>query len=94
MHALRSRLVLVAALLGAATAQSPAPDVAAVQRSLIEVRVSGPAQLMQLLALDLDLAGCRTPLPGQRRIEVIGRPGDLALLRQAGMKCRVVVPDL
>lgn len=46
-------------------------------RSLVEVRVTGPAQLQQLLALDLDLAGCRQPLLGQRRIEIIARPGDL-----------------
>jgi hypothetical protein len=87
------RLVLAAALLVAAV-PCQTPDVAALQRSLLEVRVSGPAQLLQLLALDLDLAGCRTPLLGQRRIEVIGRPGDLATLQQAGIPCRVVVPDL
>ena len=40
-------------------------------RSLIEVRVTGPAQMQQLLAMDLDLAGCRTPLLAQRRVEVL-----------------------
>ena len=49
---------------------------------------------MQLMALDLDLAGCRAPLLGQRRIEIIGRPGDLARLSNAGLATTVVVPDL
>jgi len=82
------------AVMCVAAARAQAPDVLASQRSLIEVRVAGPAQLMQLLSLDLDLAGCRTPLLAQRRIEVIGRPGDLAALQQAGLSARVVVPDL
>lgn len=63
-------------------------------RSLLEVRVTGPAQLQQLLALDLDLAGCRQPLLGQRRIEVIGRPGDVQRLEQANIKYVVRIPDM
>lgn len=87
-------LFLVLGLSLAAAAPCQHPDAAETQRSLIEVRVSGPAQLLQLMALDMDLAGCRTPLLGQRRIEIIGRPGDLAVLQRAGLKCRMVVPDL
>lgn len=63
-------------------------------RSLVEVTVTGPAQLRQLLALDLDLAGCRLPLPAQRRIEVITRPGDLDRLQATGIAVRVLVADL
>lgn len=80
------------ALLSPAFAQ--APDGVRAVRSLIEVRVTGPAQLQQLLALDLDLAGCRTPLLAQRRIEVVGRPGDTQKLRQANIAFVVRVPDL
>ncbi|MFY9343544.1 MAG: M14 family metallopeptidase [Planctomycetota bacterium] len=89
--------LLVAALLAGipcgAIAQT-APTTAQPVRSLIEVTVRGPAQLRQLLALDLDLAACTLPLPGQRRIEVIGFPGDVAILQQAGIAHRVLVPDL
>jgi hypothetical protein len=70
-------------------AQSPGPV-----RSLVEVTVRGPAQLQRLLALDLDLASCTLPMPGQRRVEVIAFPGDLARLQQAGFAAQVVVPDL
>lgn len=77
-----------------AALRAQAPDAQGSPRSLIEVRVAGPAQLMQLMALDLDLAGCRTPLLAQRRIEVVGRPGDLARLRRAGLAATVVVSDL
>jgi murein tripeptide amidase MpaA len=63
-------------------------------RSLVEVRVTGPAQLQQLLALDLDLAGCRQPLLGQRRIEIIARPGDLQRLQQANLKHIVRIADM
>lgn len=63
-------------------------------RSLVEVRVTGPAQLQQLLSLDLDLAGCRRPLLGQRRVEVIARPGDLQLLSQANLKYMVRIADM
>ena len=63
-------------------------------RSLIEVRVAGPAQMQQLLAMDLDLAGCRAPLLAQRRVEVIGRPGDALRLQLAGIQHIVRVPDL
>ncbi|HEU4418492.1 MAG TPA: M14 family metallopeptidase, partial [Planctomycetota bacterium] len=73
-----------------APAQVPAQPV----RQLVEVVVTGPAQMQQLLAMDLDLAACRLPLPAQRRIEVITYPGDLARLQQAGFDCRVLVDDL
>src|SRR5262245_2453975 len=63
-------------------------------RGLVEVVVTGPAQMQQLLAMDLDLAGCTLPLPAQRRIEVISMPGDLQRLEAAGFRCRVLVPDL
>jgi len=92
MHRPSLGLVLGVALCAAPLA-AQVPD-AGVTRSLLEARVSGPAQLLQLMALDLDLAGCRTPLLGQRRIEIVGRPGDLATLQAAGIECRVVVEDL
>ncbi|MEO6593725.1 MAG: M14 family zinc carboxypeptidase [Planctomycetota bacterium] len=63
-------------------------------RGLVEVIVTGPAQMRQLMAMDLDLAGCQVPLPAQRRIEVVTIPGDLARLEQAGLRCRVLVQDL
>ncbi|MEO6595430.1 MAG: M14 family zinc carboxypeptidase [Planctomycetota bacterium] len=72
--------------------QSPAP--AQPVRQLIEVTTIGPAQMQQLLAMDLDLAGCRLPLPAQRRVEVVALPGDLARLQQAGLHCRVLVDDM
>lgn len=92
---------LLAALTGAApaaaqlpTAPQTPPNAVRVVRSLLEVRTSGPAQMQQLLAMDLDLGGCRTPLLAQRRVEVIGYPGDEARLRNAGMQVTVRVPDL
>jgi len=85
-------LVTLCALSVAAIGQTP--DSAREVRSLIEVRVTGPAQLQQLLAMDLDLAGCRTPLLAQRRIEVIGRPGDAQRLRAANIQFVVHVADL
>lgn len=63
-------------------------------RGLVEVVVSGPAQMQQLLAMDLDLAGCSLPLPGQRRIEVVTMPGDLERLQRAGYRCRVLIADM
>lgn len=77
---------LAASLLGQATAQPT--------RELVEVVVTGPAQMQQLLAMDLDLASCTLPLPAQRRVEVITMPGDYARLQQAGFRCRIVIPDL
>ncbi|MEC9047494.1 MAG: M14 family zinc carboxypeptidase [Planctomycetota bacterium] len=88
-----TRLIVSTSMAALSALPAQAQDVQP-SRSLIEVRVSGPAQLMQLMALDLDLAGCRTPLLAQRRIEVIGRPGDLARLRRGGLAATVVVPDL
>ncbi|MFK7741376.1 MAG: M14 family zinc carboxypeptidase [Planctomycetota bacterium] len=89
------RIVLAAAFAGitALPAPSQAPDAPPI-RSLLEVRCSGPAQMQQLLAMDLDLAGCRLPLLAQKRIEVIGRPGDETLLRAAGMSVTVRVADM
>jgi hypothetical protein len=93
------RSLLVRAALGAGVAfvgsvplvaQSDPPAT----RGLVEVVVRGPAQMQQLLAMDLDLAACTLPLPAQRRIEVISRPGDLARLQAAGFRCRVLVADL
>ena len=91
---LRQNLVAAASLFAAnvvVTAQSPtAPPV----RSLVEVTVRGPAQMQRLLALDLDLASCSLPMPGQRRVEVITFPGDLARIQQAGFATSVLVADL
>ena len=85
---------LPAVALRTQNAGAPHPDTPTPVRSLIEVRVSGPAQLIKLMALDLDLAGCRAPLLAQRRVEVVGRPGDFARLRRAGLSATVTVPDL
>jgi murein tripeptide amidase MpaA len=92
-----SRCAVRCALLGAFVAFAvviPAQIPAQPVRQLVEVVVTGPAQMQQLLAMDLDLASCRLPLPAQRRIEVITYPGDLARLQQAGFDCRVLVDDL
>lgn len=78
------------ALTPLAAAQAPAQPI----RALVEVIVTGPAQMQQLLAMNLDLAGCSLPLPAQRRIEVVTMPGDLQGLQTAGFRCRVLVPDL
>ncbi len=56
--------------------------------------MTGPAQMQQLMAMDLDLAGCRAPLLAQRRVEVIGRPGDVQRLRAANLQHIVRVADL
>ena len=89
-----NRLATILLILFASASLRTQSPVLQTTRSLLEVHVSGPAQLMQLMALDLDLAGCRAPLLGQRRIEIIGRPGDLARLSNAGLTTTVVVPDL
>jgi Zinc carboxypeptidase len=87
----RATGALVPCLLAAGLlAQSPAQPV----RELVEVVVTGPAQMQQLLAMDLDLASCTLPLPAQRRVEVITMPGDVARLQLAGFRCRMVIPDL
>lgn len=90
MHQSRFLPVLVVA----AAAAVPAPAQAAPPHHLVEVRVTGPAQMRRLLDLDLDLAGCRTPLPSQRRVEVLATERDLATLRGAGLPFRVVQRDL
>jgi len=85
-----SRLLLASSLLAfPVVAQSPAAPV-----HLVLVRTTGPAQLQQLLALDLDLAACRQPLLAQRRVEVLASDQDLALLRNRGFEVRVVQRDL
>src|SRR5262245_9170080 len=80
MHNLALRVALGAfvpfALTTAAAAQTPTQPI----RGLIEVVVTGPAQMQQLLAMDLDLASCTLPLPAQRRIEIVSMPGDLQRL--------------
>ncbi len=83
------RALVPLALAAAAWAQTPQPV-----RSLVEVIVSGPAQMQALLAMDLDLATCHVPLPAQRRVEVITMPGDVDRLQRSGMRCKVLVPDL
>jgi hypothetical protein len=81
---------LVSFMFGAAILAQTAPPI----RSLVEVVVTGPAQMQQLLAMDLDLAGCSLPLPAQRRIEVVTKPGDLERLQRAGHRCRVLIADM
>ena len=87
---LRALVPFVLAALATAQSQPPAQPV----RGLVEVIVSGPAQMQQLLAMDLDLAGCSLPLPAQRRIEVVTMPGDLQRLESMGFRCRVLIPDM
>ncbi len=90
MVTLLARLLVTSTLvpLVGLVAQQPGP------RALVEVVTTGPAQMQQLLAMDLDLAGCRAPLLAQRRIEVIASAADVALLTQAGFVHRVLVADL
>lgn len=64
------------------------------RRHLVAVRTTGPAQMQALLALELDLAACRTPLPAQRRIEVIVDDAELATLQANGFATRVLQRDL
>jgi hypothetical protein len=90
----RSAAPLAALLAAISAVPLAAQSSAQPRRALVEVVVSGPAQLQQLLALDLDLAACRAPLPAQRRVEVITYPGDVERLQRAGMRCTVLVPDL
>lgn len=78
------------AFTAAAATQTPTQPT----RGLVEVVVTGPAQMQQLLAMDLDLAGCSLPLPAQRRIEVVTMPGDLQRLERAGFRCRVLIADM
>lgn len=63
-------------------------------RHLVLVRTTGPAQLQQLLALDLDLAACRPPLLAQRRVEAIVNDQELANLRAQGFEVRLLQRDL
>ncbi|MCA8976053.1 MAG: hypothetical protein KDC98_15125 [Planctomycetes bacterium] len=78
-------LLLVAALF----AQDAAPPV-----HLVLVQTTGPAQMQQLLALDLDLAACQRPLLAQRRVEVIATDADVRRLQSLGFAVRVLQRDL
>ncbi len=83
------------ALLGAAlAAQQPTEPPTEPPRHLVIVTVTGPAQLRQVMALEPDLASCRQPLPGQRRLELIATDQDLQRLQQAGIAHRVAIRDL
>lgn len=79
---------VLAAALPAQNSATPPP------RHLVQVRTTGPAQLQQLLAQDLDLAGCRLPLPAQRRIEAIVDDLELARLQAQGFAVTVLQRDL
>ncbi len=85
---------LVAAALTAAVSFAQAPAPTQPPRHLVLVRTSGPAQLQQLLALDLDLAACQTPLLAQRRVEAIVTDQELALLQTQGFRVEVLQRDL
>ncbi|MBM4060834.1 MAG: hypothetical protein FJ265_07030 [Planctomycetes bacterium] len=86
---------LFAAATFAATLAAQLPDAAAPPpRHLVLVRTTGPAQLQQLLALDLDLAACQLPLPAQRRVEVIVDDKELAVLQARGFQVTVLQRDL
>ena len=63
-------------------------------RHLVLVRTTGPAQLQQLLAMDLDLAACRPPLLAQRRVEAIVDDQELTQLQAQGFDVRVLQRDL
>lgn len=84
-------LLVGAALAAAVTAQAP---VVSTPRHLALVRTTGPAQLHQLLQLDLDLAGCQPPLPAQRRVEVIVDDREFQRLQQLGFDVRILQRDL
>lgn len=86
--------IAVATLATAALATAQQPRPATPPHHWIEVRVTGPAQLRALQALDLDLAGCRPPLLQQRRIDVIATDADLATLQRQGFAFTVVQRDI
>lgn len=90
---MNARLLPVAAVL-AMTAFAQAPGLQQPPLHLVLVRTTGPAQLQQLLALDLDLAGCQTPLMAQRRVEVVVDDRELALLQRRGFAVQLLQRDL
>lgn len=61
---------------------------------LVDVRLSGPAQLRQLVAMEVDFASCRTPLPAQRRTQIIADDAELRRLQAAGIRYEVLQRDL
>lgn len=90
---MNARLLLAAAMIALAVpAQSPSNQAPA--RHLALVRTTGPAQMQQLLALDLDLAGCQRPLLAQRRIELIVSDAEVTRLANLGFAVRVLQRDL
>ncbi|MCA8954268.1 MAG: zinc carboxypeptidase [Planctomycetes bacterium] len=89
-----ARALLVPAFVALLFAPAPRAQDAAAPRHLAVVRTSGPAEMDRLLALDLDLAACRTPLPAQRRVELIVDDAELALLETRGFDVRVLQRDL
>ena len=71
-----------------------APAAVAPVRHLVLIRTTGPLQMQQLQALDLDLAACQAPLPAQRRVEAIVDDRELALLAARGFRVQVLQRDL
>ncbi|MCR9248463.1 MAG: M14 family metallopeptidase [bacterium] len=94
-----ARLAFVVAAMfvaaGSAVAQLRAPIAEKVPpRHLVVVRTTGPAEMQRLLALDLDLAACRVPLPAQRRVEVIVDDVELSTLQANGFRVQMLQRDL
>jgi hypothetical protein len=97
MRATRLSVVLAAMLAAPATAQAPDADPSL--RQLLEVVIHTPAEMQQLMALDLDVAGRRSASSGDAAVggvlmDVIGRPGDLHLLQKAKLRCSVLEVDM
>lgn len=86
-------LALVAFTVVAAAQSTPqAPTMA--PRHLVVIRTTGPAQMQQLLAQDLDLAACRPPLRAERRVEAIVDDQELQRLANLGFQVQVLQRDL
>jgi hypothetical protein len=82
------------AVLAAAQSTTPPAAPPAPVRHLVLIRTTGPAQMQQLLAMDLDLAACRTPLLAERSIEAIVDDQQLAQLGNRGFGVQVLQRDL
>lgn len=63
-------------------------------RHLVRVTVKSRSELLRLLALDLDLAGCCAVKPPPTVYEVIARPSDLPVLERSGLAHQLVITDL
>lgn len=85
--------VVLAAIL-AAPAFAQAPDTDSSVRQLLQVAIRTPAEMQRLMALDLDVAGRGASKFDEACYRVIGRPGDLAVLEQANLRCELLEADM